>query len=82
MEGSHMNKWLLSFLAVLFAAAVLFACSDKKEATSKKGSIETVTDQASEQIEKRIRTPLEQAQSVKDQEENRLRDIEGAVKKE
>jgi TolA-binding protein len=82
MEGVHMKKSLLFFLAVLFAAVVLFACSDKKEAKSERGAIEKMTDQAAEEMGNRIRTPLEQARSVKDQEEDRLRDMESAVKED
>jgi hypothetical protein len=80
MEGAYMKKLPLTFLAVLFAAAVLFACSEKKEAKSERGAIENMTDQAAEEMGNRIRTPLEQARSVKDQEEDRLRDMESAVK--
>lgn len=75
-----MKKSLLFFLVVLFASVVLFACSDKKEAKSERGAIEKMTDQEAEEMGNRIRTPLEQARSVKDQEEDRLRDMESAVK--
>ena len=82
MEGVHMKKLLLFFLAVLFPAAALYACSEKKEPKSERGAIEKMTDQASEDIGNRIRTPLEQARSVKDQEEDRLREMESAVKED
>ena len=78
-----MKKELFCFVAALFfAATVLMACSDKKEAEPEKGAIEEMTDRAAHEAGKMIRTPLEQARSLQDQGEDRLRDMERAAKEE
>lgn len=77
-----MKKWLISFVLTLFlSCAGLFSCSDnnKAELEPQKGAIEKMTDQAAQKAINRIRTPLDKARSVADEEENRLTDMDVSV---
>ena len=71
-----------SVLALLLGGAALLACSNNKEAEaeSEKGRIEIMTDKAAKKIVNRIRTPINKARAVKDQQEDRLSDMDESVK--
>ena len=71
-----------SVLALLFVSVALLTCSNNKEAESEseKGTIEKMTDRAAKEMVNRIRTPINKARSVKDQQEDRLNDMDESVK--
>ena len=71
-----------SVLALLLGGAVLLACSNNKEAESEKGIIEKMTDKAAKEMVDRIRTPIEKARSAKDQQEDRLNDMDESLKEQ
>jgi len=73
---------LYCVLALLLGGAGLLACSNDKEAEaeSEKGRIEKMTDKAAKKIVNRIRTPINKARAVKDQQEDRLSDMEESLK--
>ena len=76
-----MTKMLLFSVMVLFIGSAIFiACPDNKDAESEKGTIEKMTDKTAKEMVGRIRTPIEKAQSVKDQQGNRLSDMEETLK--
>jgi ABC-type oligopeptide transport system substrate-binding subunit len=78
-----MKKMLLiSAIVMLLGSAALFACSDNKKAESEKGAIEKMTDKTATEVVNRIRTPIDKAQSVKNQQEDRLRDMEKTLKEQ
>lgn len=78
-----MKKLLLySVIAMLLGSAVLFACSNNKEAESEKGAIEKMADKTAEEVVNKIRTPIDKAQSVKNQQEDRLSDMEKTLKEQ
>lgn len=54
--------------------------AEKKTATPEKGAIEKMTDKAAKEALDRIRTPIEKARSAQKQGEDRLSDIEKALK--
>ena len=68
--------------AFLLGGSGLLACSNNKEAEAEaeKGRIEKMTDKAAKKIVNRIRTPINKARAVKDQQEDRLSDMEESVK--
>jgi len=75
-----MKKILLTAVIVmLLGGAALIACSNNKEAESEKGTIEKMTDKTAKEIVNRIRTPIDKAQSVKNQQEDRLNDMEKSL---
>ena len=69
-------------LALLLGGAGLLACSNNKEAEAEaeKGRIEKMTDKAAKKIVNRIRTPINKARSVKDQQEDRLDNMDESLK--
>jgi len=76
-----MTKMLLYSVMVLFLGnAAIIACSDNKEAESEKGTIEKMTDKAAKEMVNKIRTPIDKARSVKNQQEDRLNEIDKIVK--
>ena len=73
---------VLSVIVLLLYSAAFFACSNNKETESKKGKIETMTDKTAKELVDRIRTPIEKARAVKNQQEHRSNDIEKALKEQ
>lgn len=55
------------------------ACSKKEEAKQEKGKIEQMTDEAAEVIVTKIRTPMDRARSVKEQEVDRAQAMDEAI---
>ena len=78
-----MKKMLLySIIAALLYCAAFFACSNNKEAGPEKGTIEKMTDKTAKEIVNKIRTPIDKAKSVKNQQEDRMSDLEKTLKKQ
>ncbi len=76
-----MTKMLLYSVMVLFLGSVtIIACSDNKETESEKGTIEKMTDKAAKEMVNKIRAPIDKARSVKNQQEDRLNEIDKIVK--
>ena len=69
-------------LLSLFFCMSLFACSKKEEVEPEKGKIDKMTDQAADAIVTKIRTPLDQAQSAKASEDERVKALDEALKEE
>jgi hypothetical protein len=72
---------------VMYAAVILVvfsvsfsACSKKEEAEPEKGKIDKMTDQAADAIVTRIRTPINQARSTKEAEEERMKALDETLK--
>ncbi len=78
-----MTKMLLYSVMVLFLGSVtIIACSDNKETESEKGTIEKMTDKTAKKMVNKIRTPIDKARSVKNQQEDRLNEIDETVKEQ
>ena len=71
-------------LALLLGGAALLTCSNnnepESESGSEKGAIEKMTDKAAKEMVNRIRTPINKARSAKDQQEDRLNDMDESLK--
>ena len=76
------EKKLAIVMALFFGCTGFFACSNRDEAKSEpqKGVIEEMTDKAAQKAINRIRTPLNKARSVAEQEEDRLSDMDQSLK--
>lgn len=74
--------FLYPVMALLICSTMFLACSDNKETESEKGTIETVSDKAANEAIRRIHTPIDKARSVNKLQENRLNDIDEALKKQ
>ena len=78
-----MKKIVLCVVTVLLLSGAGFlACSKDKEAESRKGAIEEMTDNTAKEIVDKIQAPIKGARSVKDQQEDRSKEIEKALKEQ
>jgi len=72
-----------TMVVLLLCNAAVLGCSQKEEtAENKKGAIETMTDQAADELTNRIRTPIEKARSAANQQEDRMRSVDDQLKEE
>jgi hypothetical protein len=76
-------KKILSYCLVgmILLGGVFWGCSDKKEPAAEKGAIRQMTDEAAREAVNQIRTPIDKARSVAQQQEERNKELNDAVKK-
>ena len=58
------------------AGLALWGCSNNSDGEPEKGAIRKMTDQVAHDLSHKIRSPIDKARAVKDQEEDRLNDLE------
>ena len=76
-----MKKKILHICMALFLfCAVIAACTSKKEAETEKGAIDKMTDRAAKGMADSIQIPLNKARVAAKQQEDKMRDIEEALK--
>ena len=63
-------------VALLFTTLCLWGCSSNSGEESEKGAIRKMTDQVAHDLSHKMRNPIDKARAVKDQEEDRLNDLE------
>ena len=63
-------------IAMLFSGLSLGGCSSNSGEESEKGAIRKMTDQVADDLVHKMRDPMDKARSVKDREEDRLKDWE------
>jgi hypothetical protein len=61
---------------MLFAGLLLWSCSNRSGEESEKGAIRKMTDQVAHDLSHKVRDPIDSARAVKEQEEDRLNDLE------
>ena len=77
-----MKRMMILFvLASFLSGASFYACSNNSKADSEKGAIEKMTDKAAKEAVDRIRTQIEKAHSVKNQQADRYSAIEESLQK-
>ena len=69
-------KKIVTYLAI----AMFFSCSKKEDKEPKKGRIDKMTDHAAEVIVEKIKTHIDRARSVKEQEKERMKGIDESLK--
>lgn len=76
-----MKKLTNASLPVLvFVAVSLLGCSHGQEKSTEKGAVEKMTDEVARQAVDQARIPLEKAQALRSQEEERLKGAADATK--
>ena len=68
------------FMAEFLFCAVFVACTSKKEAETEKGAIDKMTDRAAKGMADSIQIPLNKARAAAKLQEDKMRDIEEALK--
>ena len=79
-----MNKyvfWVLLLLSLVTAAAGL-GCSREKDAAEGKSGRDKITDQIANTAVKKITTPIQRAQETRKLGDDRLQEIDRALKKQ
>jgi hypothetical protein len=67
--------------AILLSGA-FWGCSDKKEPPAEKGAIQKMTEEAGKEAVKQIRTPIDKARSAAKQQEDQVKEMGDALKKQ
>ncbi|MBT8331378.1 MAG: hypothetical protein KJP06_03520 [Deltaproteobacteria bacterium] len=85
LRDAMMKKMMMyAVITIFLGCAGLLACSNSNNAEpeleSQKGVIEEMTDNAAKKAVNRIRSPLDKARSVADQEQDRLNDMDQSSK--
>ena len=68
------------FMALFLFCAVFAACSANKETETEKGAIDKMTDRAAKGMADSIQIPLNKARVAAKQQEDKMREIEEALK--
>ena len=67
-------------IMILFLSSILIcACSSDNEKETKTGKIDTMTKEVGQEAVRMIKTPIEKAQAVADEEKKRTQDMDKRV---
>jgi hypothetical protein len=77
-------KKILSYclIGVMLLSGAFWGCSDKKDSGQEKGAIKKMTEETAREAVKQIRTPIDKARSVAQQQEEKNKEVDDAVKKQ
>ena len=77
-------KKVLSYCLIGAALIIgaFWGCSDKKEPGPEKGAIKKMTEETAREAVNQIRTPIDKARSVAQQQEDKAKAMDDAVKKQ
>jgi hypothetical protein len=67
---------LKTLTLLVITATLLCACSGDKEKKAEPGKIETMTKEMGQEAVRMIKTPMEKAQAVAEQEEKRAKEMD------
>jgi hypothetical protein len=84
LPGEIMKRVLpYCLIGVVLVSWAFWGCSDKKEpALEKKGAIKKMTEEAAREAVNQIRTPIDKARSVAQQQEDKTKEMDDALKKQ
>jgi len=71
---------LYIFMALFLFCAVFVACASKNETETEKGSIDKMTDRAAKEMADSIQIPLQKARAAAKLQEDKMRDLDEAMK--
>ena len=72
--------WCLIGMVLLSGA--FWACSDRKEPVAEKGAIKKMTEETAREAVNQIRTPIDKARSVAQQQEEKNKELDDTLKKQ
>jgi hypothetical protein len=77
-------KRILSYclIGVMMLSGAFWGCSDKKEPAFEKGAIKKITEETAREAVNQIRTPIDKARSVAQQQEAKAKEMDDALKKQ
>jgi hypothetical protein len=69
-------------IAAMLLSGVIFACSDRKEPAAEKSAIKKMTEETAREAVNQIRTPIDKARSVAQQQEEKNKELDDTLKKQ
>ena len=83
LPGGIMKR-VLSYclIGVVLVSGAFWGCSDKKEPALEKGAIKKMTEETAREAVNQIRTPIDKARSVAQQQEDKAKEMDDALKKQ
>ena len=84
LPGENLKR-VLSYclIGVVLVSGAFWGCSDKKEpALEKKGAIKKMTEETAREAANQIRTPIDKARSVAQQQEDKAKEMDDTLKKQ
>ena len=69
-------------IGVMLLSGALGGCSDKKESGPEKGAIKKMTEETAKEAVNQIRTPIDKARSVAQQQEEKNKELDDTLKKQ
>jgi hypothetical protein len=77
-------KRVLSYclIGVVLVSGSFWGCSDKKEPAAEKGAIKKMTEETAREAVNQIRTPIDKARSVAQQQEEKNKELDDTLKKQ
>jgi PBP1b-binding outer membrane lipoprotein LpoB len=78
-------KRILSYclIGVMMLSGAFWGCSDKKEpALEKKSAIKKMTEETAREAVNQIRTPIDKARSAAQQQQDKAKEMDDALKKQ
>lgn len=77
-------KRVLSYcvIGVALASSAFWGCSDKKEPAPAKNAIKKMTEETAREAVNQIRTPIDKARSVAQQQEDKAKKMDDALKQQ
>jgi hypothetical protein len=84
MFPGEIMKRVLSYclIGVVLVSGSFWGCSDRKEPASEKGAIKKMTEETAREAVNQIRTPIDKARSVAQQQEDKAKEIDDALKQQ
>jgi hypothetical protein len=69
-------------IGVVLVSGAFWGCSDKKEPAPAKSAIKKMTEETAREAVNQIRAPIDKARSVAQQQEDRAKEMDDALKKQ
>ena len=69
-------------IGMVLLSGAFWACSDKKEPAPEKGAIKKMTEETAREAVNQIRTPIDKARSVAQQQEEKNKELDDTLKKQ
>jgi len=83
LPGEIMKR-VLSYclIGVALVSGAFWGCSDKKEPAVEKSAIKKMTEETAREAVNQIRTPIDKARSVAQQQEDKAKELDDTLKKQ
>jgi hypothetical protein len=83
LPGGIMKR-VLSYclIGVVLVSGAFWGCSDKKEPAVEKSAIKKMTEETAREAVNQIRTPIDKARSVAQQQEDKAKELDDTLKKQ